>query len=207
MATINFGTLAGVVGPTTIQDGSNATVRMGRDSSVIVTPTHGDHYEANSRSKIFHACNSAAITFGTALTATGVTFHLYNPLNSGVNLSVLKASVNVITCTTAGTILYAMNNNIAAAVPATNTAITIVGANSGVTGQAKAYSVSTLPAAPTAVRVLSGAAATFTNGAPSTLVDYVNGDIVVFPGCVLSVQGLTIAGTGVISMTWEEVTA
>lgn len=178
--------------------------RAGASGEWVLGAAHAPHFEAASRGNVYSACNAAAITFGTALTATGVTFHLSNPINSKVDLVILHAAVNIITATTSGTIVLATSYSSVTA-PATNTAITVVGGkgiNGGGVGQA--YSVSTLPVAPTAHRVLGGCVATVAN-VPAIIRDDINGAIVLGPGTQLSIQGITIVGTGICSMTWEEV--
>lgn len=183
--------------------GINAQVALGDEFDVLIRDSM---VEAVADGDVYSACNSAAITFGTALTATGVTFHLHNPSGSGVNLEVLHTAVAILTCTASGTILYAANRLATAAAPATNTAITVVNNLIGNTGQGQglAYSISTLPSAPLAVRVLGSGILTAANAAPTTIHDYPRGTLIVAPGCVLSIQGLTIVGTGIISMQWRE---
>lgn len=187
-------------------EGAFSPMQATRTGEQRVSQAHARYAEAVARGNCFAGGNAAAVTFGTALTATGVTFHLYNPAGSKVNLYVMKCVINIITATTSGTIVYAANIAPTAAVPATNTAITIVNLLLGSANapQAKLYSVTTLPAAPTQLRPVGGAVATAAANAPSTVIDDVNGEIVVGQGCVLSVQGITIAGTGIIGMSWEE---
>ena len=156
---------------------------------------------------VYSACNSAAVTFGTALPATGVTFHLHNPSGSNVNLELVHAAVNIVTCTVSGTIVYALNSLSTAAAPATTTAITVVSNLLGdtSTGAGRAYSVATLPSVPVQGRILAGAIATPANVAPTAVHDNPRGSIIIGPGCVLSFQGITIAGTGLFSAQWREV--
>ena len=164
---------------------------------------HAPHYEAASRGKLFMASNQSVVTFGTALTATGVTFHLYNPVGSPVNLVVLQTQITVLTAGTGGHIVYAANVNPLAAAPATNTELVVRNAKLDLApGFGKAYSVTTLPAAPVAVRPFIGA---ITAAGIGAFVDYVDGAIILGPNTCLSIQGITIVGTGLIGMLWEEV--
>jgi hypothetical protein len=192
------------VGPVGFQ--SNNTEQDGLRSTplgaLMVGSMHAPFYEAVSRGRVYCACNQASITFGTGLTATGVTFHLSNPASSPVNLSILHCGVTFITSTTAGSLVYAAN-----VVP---TAADVVHGTPGVVRNAKlggaaGYGLfdvaATLPAAPVAIRTLASG---FTTNANISVHDYVNGAIVVAPGCTLSIQGITIVGTGLIDMCWEE---
>lgn len=185
----------------------NQYLRAGKTGELITAEAHARYYEAVSRGSVFCACNQAEITFGTGLTATAVTFTLYNPLGSPVNLVLLSCGITVRTATTAGHIVYAANVNPAAAIPATNTELVVRNAKlNGSAGYAKVYSVTTLPAAPVAVRV-AGAAGVIsaTAGAAHLIRDYVEGSIILTPNTAVTVQGITIAGTGIIDMCWEEV--
>ena len=197
------------VGPVWQGDGSIVTnPRAGNTGELITGGAHAKYFEAASRGKVFHACNGAAITFGTALTATGVTFHLCNPIGSPVNLVVIHCGLTIITATTSGSIVYAANPVSATAVTA-GTALTVLnGLLSGSAGYGLAKSATTLPAAPVAIRALATGffvGTTPAMAAGAAILDVVDGAIVVAPGSQLSVQGITVVGTGLVSMAWEEV--
>lgn len=177
--------------------------RIGKFRELITAHAHGRHFEAASRGKIYCACNPTAVTFGTSLTATGVTFHLTNPLGSGHLLSVLTCGVTMITSTTAGSIVYAANINMSAAAVVHGTPLTVYNAKlGGASGVGLADAACTLPAAPVAIRTLCGG---FTTNANSFVQDNVDGAICLQPGTAISLQGITIVGTGLFSMFWEEV--
>lgn len=163
-----------------------------------------EYSELARRGMVYSACNSAAITFGTALTATGVTFHLCNPIGSLFDLHVIAGGISVITSTVGGTVVWAQNAISGTAVTA-GTPLTPMN-RSGASGVGLAKSATTLPAAPTAMRVMAGigviAAAA---GIQALGSDYVGGAIVVPPGGQVSLQGITVAGTGIFSMVWAEI--
>ncbi len=179
-------------------------VRFGLTGELITGAAHGQHAEAMLRGRVFSACNQAAIAPTTTLTATALHFTLYNPAGSNTNLVILQSTLSIVTCTTAGSIVYAANVNPTAAAPATNTELVVrnnlLGFGSGV---AKVYSVTTLPAAPVAVRTQSFCV--ITTVPTHQHIDYLDGVLGVAPGCCLSIQGITFAGTVLSSMTWEEV--
>ena len=89
--------------------------------------------------------------------------------------------------------------------PAVLTAGTPLAVNNcnGAAGIVLAKSATTLPAVPTAIGAL---ASVITAAGAFPIVDYVDGAIVVAPGATLSIQGITVVGTGeLISMAWAEV--
>lgn len=201
MANENKTYIPGVCGPTFNADGVEVIrARFGRTGEQVTTFGHGQHYEQTSRGKVFWACNQSVITFGTALTGTGVTFHLWNPPGSAVNLEILQTRITVLTGGTGGHIVYAWNAPSLTAVSAG----TALGVNNlfGVAGIGLAKSATTLPAAPVAIATL---ASVVTAAGIFQITDYVDGAIVVAPGAILSVQGITVVGTGLVSMAWAEV--
>lgn len=196
----------GRAGQTTVQDGADRELRLVRTGAVAVADAHGRHYDAVTRGNCFVVSQQAAAALGTALTATAVTLTLYNPAGSGKNLVLLQATLAIPVATTAGFVAYAVNDTPAQAVPATTTATTIRNAQlgSGNASVARAYTAATLPAAPVAVRVLAGIIST-TPGGVHTIVDNVDGGIILTSNTAVTIQGVTTNATGVISLLWEEV--
>jgi hypothetical protein len=189
------------VGPRFLADGVRTTkFRGGRTGEMVVGQAHAPHYEGNSRNRVFGACLGAVATFGTSLTATGVTYHLCNPIGSGWDLVVLHCGVTILTAGTGGHLVYAYNSPHSTAVTA-GTALSVFNRMGG-SGVGLAKSATTLPAVPVALRTLAGA---ITAAGTNNISDYIDGGIIVSPGASLSVQGITIVGTGLISMLWEEV--
>ena len=195
----------GQVGAGGISDGATRAARGGRYGAMAVMQAHGKYFDAVDRGAVFMASGQAEVTFGTALTATGVTYHLYNPAGSGKNLVVLQTTLTIRSAGTAGHIVYAVNATAGQAAPATTTSLTVfngmlIGGESNV---GRAFSVATLPAVPVAVRTLAGSVGTAAN--VYSLVDTVDGLIVLPENTILSIQGITIVASGIISMVWEEV--
>ena len=177
-----------------------SSLRAGKDSSLIVQAAHHANAEAGIRGNIFSACNTSAVTFGTALTATGVTVHLCNPIGSPVDLVILQTNLSLITCSTAGTVVYALSGPSGTAVTA-GTPLAPLNAY-GVAGYGLAKQATTLPATPVSLRPLASGT---TAAGLGVYADYPDGALVVTPGCQISIQGITIVGTGICGMTWEEV--
>jgi hypothetical protein len=194
------------VGPTVPQsDGAVITSpRIDRFGSSRFALYAADYEEMASRGEVMYAANQSVVTWGTALTATAVTFTLYNPLGSPVDLVLLNVGLTIVTSSTAGSIVLAANVNNAAAVPATNTALTVRNAKlDGSAGFGIAYSVTTLPAAPVAIRTLAFGPVTAT-ASTGQINDDVKGSIILGPNTAVTVQGITIVGTGLVSMCWRE---
>ena len=204
-------TVTGQVGntgsfPSGYADGSQPVPRMCRSGELAATLAHGRYQEAVYRGHCFAACNQSVVTFGTALTATGVTFALVNPAGSGVNLVVLKTRVTVVTSSTAGSLVYAVCNVPLQAAVTTASKLTanncLVGALAAPAGYASASF--TLPAAPVAIGALAFGPVTAT-ASTGAIYDEPMGEYILAPNTAIAVQGITIVGTGLISMTWEEI--
>ena len=203
--------MQGVVGPAAGgADGARIPVRLGRNGEIIVGTNHGKYHEAVSRGRCFHASMQAGAALGTGLTATAVTLTLYNPVNSGIHLSLLHAAVAITTVPGVGNVnfAYAINVNPLAAVPATNTPGVIRNCLlGGAAGVGIAYTATTLPAAPVIARMMPGGMyfATTAAAAPMSLSDWVDGSLVLAPNTCLTIQGIGIATAGIVSMMWEEI--
>ncbi len=196
-----------------IADGALTTVRMCKTGEVAAGQTHGEHYEAVGRGNVFTACTATGgAAPGTAVT-TAAAFCLYNPIGSGVNLSVIQSTMFYVSGTLgAGTLVYTSNSTGAPAIAPTGTAI--VARSALISGGISAPKAVALTTATTATQIALrpimslhayvGAAI----GGSFLLKDQVNGEIVVQPGYHVGINGVAAAGTSPImgySMTWEEV--
>lgn len=198
----------GRVGQTIVADGATREIRLGRYGGQAVFDSHGRYYDCVSRGNVFTSQVVAAMTWGTALTATAVTYTLHNPPNSGRNLVLLEATATIITNTTAGSVVYAVNDTPGQAIPATTTAATIRNCllGAGNASIARVFSIATLPAAPVTVRSFFCVPATAVTAlSPTMLIDDLAGKIILTPNTSITLQGITIVGTGFASMMWEEV--
>ena len=203
---------AKLVGPQTLADGNTGEGRIGRSGEHIVSQHQAALYELNKRGNVFMGVTAVTgVAPGTAIGTTAA-FALYNPLNSGVDLVVLKASMSYLS----GTLGIGFVNWIyhTAAVQAgaavTGTAITVVQGNgAGSSGKGKPFTTAT---------VVGGVLARpFANLPPmlATTVltpwrvdDDVDGAIVLPPGAAASLQATAAAGTSplvIYGCTWAEV--
>jgi hypothetical protein len=87
------------IGPRNVADGEGGDLRQARDGGLVVSQSHGKHYEQTSRGNTFAV--SGALT-GTTIAAGHVappaaaaatTLSLLNPVGSGKNLEILKGSI------------------------------------------------------------------------------------------------------------------
>lgn len=175
------------------------------------TINSGAFYQEAARLGQMFSSHTAAtgVAPGTALGTTAA-FALQNPKGSGTALVIVDGSLGYVSGTLgAGFVSWCVNNDPSKAV-ATGTAITplnnLVGAGAG---KALAFTTATLPATPTLLRPFCsiGASLATTAVQPWQIVDYVDGKIVVLPGCCLSLEATAAAGTTplvVYGCTWIE---
>lgn len=148
---------------------------------------------------------------GTSVSTTAA-FALFNPAGSGVYLSVLRATMGYVSGTLgAGVVSWNANVN-AAAAATTGTAITAINCllGGGYSASGKPLTTATLPAAPTVLRpfVSLGASLATTAVQPWQVAEDVEGEIIVAPGCTISLHATAAAGTSplvVFGMMWEEI--
>lgn len=94
--------IEGQVGPVSVQDGSKATFRMGRQGEGIVGELHGRFYEQTFRGNVFSggmtvtAINNATFTTGTLTASCTPIAGVWNPGTSEKNLVILQATLAVV---------------------------------------------------------------------------------------------------------------
>jgi hypothetical protein len=178
----------------------------------VVSQVHGSLFEQNRRGNVYMGVTAVTgVAPGTAIGTTAA-FALYNPLNSGVRLAVLRASMSYLS----GTLGIGFVNWIyhTAAVQAgaaiTGTAISVVQGNGGGgAGKGKPLTTATVVAGVLArpfgnlPPMLATSVLT-----PWRLDDNVDGALIVPPGAGVSLQATAAAGTTplvIFGCTWEEV--
>ncbi len=197
------------VGPTAVNsDGAvlDRILRTGRSGELIFGMGCAEYEEACSRGEIFYTCLQAETTFDPLLELAAAGLVLVNPRGSPVDLVLLNVGLTIRTATTAGHLFLTANVNPNAAA-VTGTAVAVQNARLDVAsaGYAKSFTVATLPAIPVVIRTLGYVVST-TPTCPGTGIinDEVKGAIVIPPGTSVTVQGLTVVGTGLTSYTWRE---
>jgi hypothetical protein len=189
--------------------GSGVTASFGEFGEALVSELAPRYYEWTYRGQVWLAANSAvqALSLNSA-TATGII--LSNPAGSGKNCVILDAGVSLASLPAGqSSIIWTANVNPVAAATTHTTPLTVRNALLGFSGSAVGLvdSSATLPAAPSIVRVMGGGpAATIASSTsfPPFIRDEVAGELIVAPGCAISIQCLTTAITVLASIAWLE---
>ena len=96
-----------------------------------------------------------------------------------------------------------------AAVPSATTPATVRNCLLGsAAGVGQAYTAATLPAAPVIARVMPGGiywATAAAAAAPMVAEDWVDGSLILAPNSALTIQGVGVATSGIVSLMWEEI--
>jgi len=209
--------IEGQVGPRIVQDGGNTELRLSRMGSAVVQPAHSKYYEAASRAKLFTISTATA---GTTIVsanaappaaAAATILSLYNPFGSNINAIIVKTVLQNISGTPgAGAFMYCVSwaNRITAAQNATPRCNYIGGANpicQGYTQTALTGGLVHVVLRAIGFASFAGAVAAANPGIAN--VDYVDGEIVVPPGGVLTIADAATGTSHVVaaSITWEEV--
>lgn len=195
------------VGAVSASSGSEPDVRSDKTGATVVTQGHGLYHELSSSGNLYIGSNlgGTPVTTQAGLSATTPALALYNPVGSGVNLSLLVVTIDITTSPAAAAGFMLAYNLKGAAAP---TATTLANVTSSVLDNGKlptgqCYRISTLAAAPLALRFIGGTTgAAAIGGVP--LIDKVDGEIIIPPGVCLSVQA-TSAAACLCSFTWEEI--
>ena len=217
--------IQGQVGQAIGQDGTNNNLRQARTSELIVSQNHGRFYEATSRGNMFALTLSAATTGVSAgnlvgaAAAAATQFAIWNPVGSGVNLSILKTHIAIISGTiVGGPVFHGYFNGTVPSIQSTFDAGR--GAQNSLIGGRTplARYVNTAASSGTALTGgvaplihkpmnLTYSAGTYAALAGSIAMDLVDGDIVIPPGYGW-LPLFAGAGTSVLfsaACTWEEV--
>lgn len=160
--------------------------------------------DLNRQGKVFTAANAAAGSF-IAVAATQTNLNLYNPLGSGVKLVLIEVGFSWTTVPAAVHNLGLGMFTNAAALPTGITQIGVAADGSANVPKGQATASIVLSAAPTARRWFGGAAwASSVTVGPYSMIDRVDGSIILVPGASVSIIGLTTTAVGVGSFQWAE---
>ncbi len=201
----------GRTGAITAGDGSLNAVRLDKTGAMTIVSAHPLYSEASLRGRMFIASTAVAgVAPGTALSTTPP-MCLLNPLNSGVDLVILKTAVGYISGTLgAGNIVYSYFTP-QASVPTGGAELVPVCTQIGqIKGTGRAFQGSTIAGTPLILRPAynMGAALATTALGIGICQDLVEGEIVVPPATVFVMQGVAGAGTTplvLMSVCWEEI--
>jgi len=199
----------GRTGLISASDGTLNALRLDKTGAVTIVSAHPLYSEACLRGNMFISSTAVGgIAPGTALSTTPP-FILYNPLNSGVDLVILKTAVGYVSGTLgAGSIVYAYVSP-QAGVPS-GTELTVVCTKIGkVSGAGRVFQGATLASTPLILRpayTMSAFTAASTTST-TTCQDLVEGEFIVPESTCFVMQGVAAAGTTplvIMSVAWEE---
>lgn len=197
-------------------DGSGYTgLRVSKTGALVTTPEGGSYYETTSRGKVFTCSTALTGTTVVAANNSGVAaaaatiLSLYNPLGSGVNLSIIKTGIWFTSGTPAAG-MWCYNSAYNQTITATPNAVMGKNLVSGAASVASGFTQTALTGsgAQTFLRgigtMFAGAIAATTPALPWDIVD---GDIVVPPGGVLTICSPGTGTTVIVmaSIEYQEV--
>lgn len=202
------------VGPMPLPDGTTAPLRADKQGACMTSNMLGFYAEAAARGlKNFVSNAVAGVDHGASLTTTPPII-LWNPLNSGKLLSIIRVGLGYVSGTLGAGFIAAAMNYAQPNAPTTGTELTPVNANGMFTRNplVRAFTGSTLTAAPTLIRPLFNIAPVLATSAvqmPGEVDAMIDGSIVVPPGCAFAMQGVCgAAGTTpkvAFFIEWDEV--
>lgn len=200
-----------ITGVNAVQDGAQVPLAVGRANELLTGVLMPRAAELALRGMVF----SAAVPPGTGVApgqtiTTTAAFNLHNPTGSGKNLVILTGSCGYVSGTLgAGAIFWCANTVPVTSAPS-GTAITVVKTLVAAGGAVGLPTFTTTVATPTVLRPAFslGAALASTAGIWPALIDKVDGEFVIPPGCSINFQGFAAAGSSPLvslGMTWAEV--
>lgn len=196
----------GQVSPQQLAAGVQSTVALGKGAEMLVSEYQGRYYSLAYAGKVFGACNQAAKAL-TSLSSTYTGNLTYNPIGSGINVILLQVAVAVATAPAGiANMHYEGTLTAQTTAPSSNTANTVFNSlfSNTTVGSGVNYNVSTLPAAPVAVRGLGGGPNATGSVTTPFIVDDLAGLMILGPGTYLGLGYLTTAISVVASMHWAE---
>ena len=199
--------IQGAVGVQNNPDSSSLiTSRMGKQGELSVSELHARYYEQSYRNNIFSIASQAVATTSVGLTTTYTGLVVANPLASGVNLVLNKASFmsSVINTTITGFgLAYGFSPTTAVTLTAAVTPqSTLIG--SGKASKAVAATSATIPVAPLYGTFL-GSDPTATTVATGGVFD-LEGSVILAPGAYALFVSPAASQAGMwFAFQWEEV--
>lgn len=203
------------VGPTYAGDGTIPSgARYGKSGESVVGQAHGKYFEAASRGVLFAAADQGVgVVVQVTITTTGI-LSLHNPLGSLKRLAIKKVAIAYFSGTLgAGAFLHGYNP-VGTVVPSSGTSLTAtctdIGNQSGPAPVGVAISGATVVAGKVLWPFASSLPAlASTANDPFTLIEDVDGAIVLEPGAAYQLLGV-FGGAGSspkisVGIMWEEI--
>jgi hypothetical protein len=207
----------GSVGPIILGDAAPAALRFGRTRGLVVSDAHGKYHESAIRKNVFSIMTPVA---GTTIVAANVSpvaagaatiLTLWNPADSGFDLSIIKAWLLFISGTPgAGAFVYNTHTKVGVITAAENAAAAPNYA-SGAKSIAKGFSQTALTGGGAGL-LLRPFAASFAGAIAATtpgqvVSDPVDGEIIVPPDAALTIAAPATGTTCIVvaGITYEQV--
>lgn len=198
----------GVVGASRSTVGQTANVALGRDNDQLSTELHARYYEQTFRGNTYSASNQSVATTTLGLNTTYTGLVVSNPIGSGINMALTKASVmqSVIQATQPEAFAVAVGYNSGANI--THTAALTPRSNligSGLTPKGLADTSAGLVSAPFYHTFVQNTGSATTLG-PGGVIDF-EGSVILIPGayaCWVTPAQASVAGMW-FSFSWEEI--
>ncbi len=209
-----------VQNPTNISfsDGDVQNQIGGKQAEAIVAELHGKYYTQTYRGHVFHGATASAGVLLPIFSGTAVTFAVWNPIGSGVNVVPIRATAGFVSTTgAAGNILYTFQTGVGsnAGTGAPITAATLGTAQNGLLGGGAKSAVNFIPATATLATANSilkpmGVSQLVTTATTATLmysqiIDDFDGSVIIPPGAIFAIQGnIALLSLFNLGMTWYE---
>ncbi len=207
------------IGPQTKGDGTYGSLRGGKQGQLITSHLHGKFYEQCSRGNVYQG-RSASGGIAIIVPATGGGHPtLWNPLGSGVNLSLISLRLSYVSGTHAPGAFewaYTANAGAAAATGSPIATATLVASTNMLVGSGNVgaglwspttntFTAAPVFFAPIGVGLHTGAAATAIG--PTRIVENYDGEFVLAPGSAMSLCYQTTTTTALfqVGLIWEEI--
>lgn len=198
------------VGPQSAGDGiGNLKLRGTRTGGLVTQQLHGRYHETTSRGNMFSASTQAVATTTVGLATTYTGLVVSNPVNSGILMSMNKASIMQSVIQSTQVEAYGIAVGYHASTNVTHTASLATKSNlvgSGRTSTGLADTQATLPAAPTYHTFVHDTPSATSDG-PGSVIDF-EGSLILMPGAYalwVTPAQASVAGLW-FSFQWEEIT-
>lgn len=206
----------GRVGPHLLADGASNHVRLAKTGELVVAQAHGRFHEAASRRQLFHLVSktvtlAAANASPVAATTGELIVGFWNPPGSNKMISVLLGSVATVSGTPGGPFYWNLCPAQSSVTAAATGTVYSGYMESLVSGSAvrplNDVALAGMAVAAVEVGVLGGPAAIAAGAGVYSITDWVDGRIVVPPGCVCGIACHAAGTTHIVSasLSWEEV--
>lgn len=196
------------VGELSLSDGADFTLRGTKKGALVVSELNARYYQTNYDRHMFSVAAQAVLTTTVGLNTTYTGLCLSNPINSGVNLVLNKASIMQSVLQSTQVEAYALaagfnaTTNVTHTTPATPQSCLI---GSGYAAIAKADTSATLPTAPLYDTFITNTGTATADSTGALVVD-LEGSKILIPGayiCFVTPAQASVAGMW-FSFCWEE---